>query len=116
MTDERRFRSENFHRPDEGPSDVQSEAKQRRAREANGELLWSQRDYEGREFGREAPKLPQVLSKADFLKGFIPPDYLVDGVLQRRFIYSLTGQTGHAKTAIALLIARLVACEDENVF
>jgi DNA polymerase I-like protein with 3'-5' exonuclease and polymerase domains len=52
----------------------------------------------------------EVLSKAEFLSGFVPPDYLIDGVLQRRFIYSLTGQTGAAKTAIALRIAQLVDC------
>jgi AAA domain len=50
-----------------------------------------------------------IISLADFLKGFVPPDYILDGILQRRFIYSLTGQTGHAKTAIALLIARLMS-------
>ena len=53
------------------------------------------------------PEIP-ILSKTEFLRGFVPPDYLVDGMLQRRFIYSLTGQTGHAKTAIALRIAQLV--------
>jgi len=56
----------------------------------------------------------RFLSKADFIKGFIPPDYLIDGLLQRRFVYALTGQTGHAKTAIALLIAELVASADKN--
>lgn len=54
-------------------------------------------------------RAPTILSKRDFLKGFVPPDYLVDGILQRRFIYALTGQTGHAKTALALLIAELVS-------
>jgi hypothetical protein len=52
---------------------------------------------------------PAILCKADFIRGFIAPDYLIDGILQRRFIYSLTGQTGHAKTAIALRIAQLVS-------
>jgi DNA polymerase len=50
----------------------------------------------------------KILPKAEFLSGFIPPDYLVDGILQRRFIYALTGQTGHAKTAIALRLVQLV--------
>ena len=27
-------------------------------------------------------------TKAEFLKDFVPPDYLIDGMLQRRFIYS----------------------------
>jgi hypothetical protein len=50
----------------------------------------------------------KVQSQADFLAGFVPPDYLVDGVLQRRFVYSLTAQTGHGKTALALLLARAI--------
>lgn len=55
-----------------------------------------------------------ILSKSEFIKGFVPPDYLIDGIIQRRFIYSLTGQTGHAKTAVALLIAQLVASSDQS--
>ena len=55
-----------------------------------------------------------VLSKAAFLAQFTVPDFLVDGLLQRRFIYALTGQTGHAKTAVALLIAQLVSSIDKN--
>ena len=60
--------------------------------------------------GKGAPL--SVLSKAKFIRGFCPPDYVVDGMLQRRFLYSLTGKTGHAKTSIALLLAQLVACTD----
>ena len=52
--------------------------------------------------------MPPLLSLRDFLKDFVPPEYLIDGILQRRFIYSLTGQTGHAKTALGLLFAVLV--------
>jgi hypothetical protein len=55
-----------------------------------------------------------IITRKEFLRGFIPPNYIVDGVLQRRFIYSLTGQTGHAKTAIALLIAYLMSSTDPN--
>jgi AAA domain len=55
-----------------------------------------------------------ILSKAQFLAQLTLPDFLVDGVLQRRFIYALTGQTGHAKTAVALLIAQLVGSIDKN--
>jgi AAA domain len=56
----------------------------------------------------------RFLSQADFVAGFKPPNYLIEGMLQRRFIYALTGQTGHAKTAIALLIATLVGSADAN--
>jgi hypothetical protein len=54
----------------------------------------------------------RALSKSEFVAGFVPPDYLLEGILQRRFIYSLTAQTGHGKTALALLIARLVGGSD----
>ena len=48
-------------------------------------------------------------SSAEFVKGFVPPDYLIDGIIQRRFIYALTGKTGSGKTALALLLAACVA-------
>jgi len=62
--------------------------------------------------GKEAPGAPsplRILTKADFIKDFRPPDYLIEGLLQRRFVYSLTGVTGHAKSAIALLLSELVS-------
>lgn len=49
-----------------------------------------------------------IVSSKDFLAGFTPPDYLLDGILQRRFIYSMTAPTGGGKTAIALLLSALV--------
>lgn len=57
---------------------------------------------------------PALLSKAQFLSGFVPPDYLIEGVLQRRFLYALTASTGHGKTALALLIAQMVAARDRR--
>jgi hypothetical protein len=61
------------------------------------------------DFGKtpDAPKI--VLTLPEFLAGFIRPDYLVDGLMQRHFFYSLTGNTGDGKTAIALLLAAYVA-------
>jgi hypothetical protein len=59
---------------------------------------------------KAAPDPIKIQTKTEFLRGFVPPDYLIDGMLQRRFIYTLTGPTGHAKTAIALRIAQLVDC------
>src|ERR1019366_6634084 len=44
-------------------------------------------------------------SSAEFVAGFVPPDYLIDGLLQRRYIYSMTAPTGFGKTCIALRIA-----------
>jgi hypothetical protein len=64
--------------------------------------------------GDQAPDIGVRLVKTlqEFLDGFVPPDYLLDGILQRRFVYSLTAQTGHGKTALALLIARVVGGSD----
>ena len=50
----------------------------------------------------------QIQSSAEFIGDFIPPDYLIDGLIQRRFIYSMTGPTGEGKTSVALLLALLV--------
>jgi RecA-family ATPase len=50
-----------------------------------------------------------VLSLPEFLAQYKPPDYLIDGLVQRGFFYSLTGRTGVGKTAVAILIAILVA-------
>jgi hypothetical protein len=50
-----------------------------------------------------------ALTSAEFVAGFTPPDYLVEGLLQRRFLHSITASTGTGKTAIALLLAALVS-------
>jgi AAA domain len=48
---------------------------------------------------------PLLQSSATFIAAYVPPDYLIDGLLQRRYCYSFTGRTGDGKTAIALRIA-----------
>lgn len=45
-----------------------------------------------------------LMTSAQFAN-FTPPDYMIDGLVQRRFLYALTGPTGSGKTAIALRIA-----------
>jgi hypothetical protein len=55
------------------------------------------------------PKPNLIVSSANFLKDFVPPDYLFDGILQRHFIYSMTALTGSGKTAVALMLAVHVA-------
>lgn len=52
---------------------------------------------------------PQLISSANFVEGFQPPDYAIQGVIQRGFVYSMTASTGTGKTAIALLLALLTA-------
>src|ERR1700722_7243874 len=51
----------------------------------------------------------RLLSKCEFIADFEPPDYLIDGILQRRFVYSMTAATGHGKTAVALLMSKLIS-------
>ena len=53
--------------------------------------------------------LPLLLSAEQFVAGFTPPAYLVDGVLQRGYLYSLTARTGHGKTAVGMYIAQSIA-------
>jgi hypothetical protein len=48
---------------------------------------------------------PLIISSGSFIDGFTPPDYFIEDVLQRRFLYSCTALTGAGKTAILLRIA-----------
>ena len=57
---------------------------------------------------------PVLLSKAQFLADYTPPDWFWDGILQRRFVYSFTGKTGDGKTAVALLIAEKGSARDRD--
>lgn len=51
----------------------------------------------------------RILSAADFMAGFVPPDYVVDGIIQRGRLYALTSPTGHGKTAVALYQGCMIA-------
>jgi AAA domain len=65
--------------------------------------------HPGNEGSSEPPKKQLFQSSAEFVAGFVPPDYLIDGLLQRRYVYSFTAKTGDGKTTIALLLAACVA-------
>jgi hypothetical protein len=53
--------------------------------------------------------LPLILTDLQFTKDFKPPDYLVDSMIQKGYLYSLTGPTGHGKTPISMLMGSRVA-------
>ena len=47
-------------------------------------------------------QIPSILSASQFMAGFEPPEYVIDGIVQRGRLYALTSPTGHGKTAVAL--------------
>jgi hypothetical protein len=73
------------------------------------ELLAGWRPMTLDEINAVHPRGPRLMSSAAFITGFMPPDYLVDGILQRRFIYAFTGRTGEGKTSVCLRLAAHVA-------
>jgi hypothetical protein len=50
-----------------------------------------------------------ILSSKQFIDGFVPPEYLIDGMIQQGYLYGLTGRTGHGKTAVCMYIMERVA-------
>ena len=53
---------------------------------------------------------PLIMSSRDFVAGdYVAPQYLIEGIMQQRRIYSLTGKTGDGKTALQLYVAYLLA-------
>ncbi|MCM5691440.1 bifunctional DNA primase/polymerase [Sinorhizobium meliloti] len=52
---------------------------------------------------------PGIVSSGEFVRGFRPPDYHLDGITQTGFLYSTTAMTGTGKTAVLLLIAAVTA-------
>jgi hypothetical protein len=59
---------------------------------------------------KTAPLSDLLTSSADFIRGFVPPEYLIDGMVQRRYFYSMTAQTGVGKTSIAMRWMAHVVC------
>jgi hypothetical protein len=73
-----------------------------------------------REYGDQAPRYQPKLNggaqpkaaanklivpAGDFIASFTPPDYIIDGLWMRRYLYALTGRTGDAKTAVLVRMA-----------
>lgn len=58
---------------------------------------------------KQEEAVPGILTAAEFMAGFVPPDYILDGIMQRGRLYSLTSPTGHGKTAVALYVGCMIA-------
>src|SRR6516164_4926592 len=50
-----------------------------------------------------------IMSSREFVAGYVAPQYMIEGIIQQRRIYSLTGKTGDGKTALQLYLAYLIA-------
>ena len=81
-----------------------AEAGTRSSASGSGEA--GQQRNEDKDFGA-ARRL--IKTSEEFVASLKAPDYLIKGVLQRRFIYSMTAPTGAGKTCIAMRIAAHVA-------
>jgi AAA domain len=55
------------------------------------------------------PAAKLIKSSTEFVADFVAPSYLLDGILQKHFVYTLTAATGVGKTAIAIRLAAHVA-------
>jgi hypothetical protein len=94
--------------------DINSVAKRRGGRHHDRRRRLSrQRAQAGRSRPEGKADRDRVSVEAGLIKDFVAPDYLLDGILQRGFIYSLTAQTGHGKTAFAVLVAGMVGGGNE---
>lgn len=55
------------------------------------------------------PPRGMIRSSEEFLRDFVPPDYLLDQVCLKGFMYALTAPTGSGKTSLLMLLAMCVA-------
>lgn len=68
---------------------------------------WAAGDKGNAEQPKAAPF--KLMAFSSFVASLQPPDYLVDNIIQRGWLYSLTAMTGAGKTAVALDLAVRVA-------
>lgn len=68
-------------------------------------------DYPDASDSTNAPNSPtwSVQSAADFTADFVAPEYIIDGVVRRGMVYTLTAPTGSGKTALMIYAATAVA-------
>lgn len=64
----------------------------------------------------EVKKSAQFVPGSEFISDIAPPQWLVDGIIQRSYLYGLTAQTNHGKTALAAHLAICVAMQRDFAF
>jgi hypothetical protein len=50
----------------------------------------------------------RILSADEFMQTFVPPVYVIEGIIQRGRTYSCTSMTGHGKTAVWLFFSCMI--------
>lgn len=56
------------------------------------------------------PPWSEIVTGAEFIKNHAPPDWLIDGVIQKGRLYACTSPTSHGKTAVWSYNATMVQC------
>jgi AAA domain len=104
------------HQHDDGPDDFLGEANDKVVCDICGLAPCETRGFCAKCRADEAASKPNghgapslIKSSAEFVADFTPPDYVLDGILQRRFCYSFTGKIGAGKTAVMLRLSAHVA-------
>jgi hypothetical protein len=52
---------------------------------------------------------PLIISGADFVADYVAPDYIVDDIIQRGRVMTMTAKTGHGKTAVGINVTFSIA-------
>ena len=66
-------------------------------------------DQSSDQLDHKKPPQKGFLTGEEFIAGYKPPDYVINGIVQRGYLYSLTARTGHGKTAVAMYLGQCVA-------
>lgn len=78
-----------------------------KSHDGTGSNEWTGSNAKGDGTNNDPPL--RLVSFREFVASRQAPDYLLDGVIQCGWLYSITAMTGSGKTAVALLIAMLVS-------
>jgi hypothetical protein len=69
---------------------------------------FNQNPFADRRIEDNPPADRRILTGTDFVGSFVPPNWLIDGIVQRGRLYACTSLTGHGKTAVWLYNACMI--------